>query len=97
MAAFPPYFPFAAQDPNHPHQLPILTPKAAATGFSQAPLLGVPSISRPGGSFALAIPMTTFNTLATAALPKLRQAASKYGASVNSVTVLPAHLRRPAR
>ena len=83
-----PYFPFAAQDPNHPHQLPVLTPICAATGFSQAALLGVPEqTSLEGASFALSIPVTALNTLAKTALPKIQAWASKIGASANSVAV----------
>ena len=84
----PPTFPFAPQDPQHPHQLPLLTPADAALGFSQAQKIGVVITTLGGAGFALSIPMTTFNTLATAlALPKIQAKAAKIGATVSSVTV----------
>jgi len=94
----PPTFPFAPQDPQHPHQLPLLTPADAALGFSQAEVLGVflkpvgsgPALSVPIGGFSLSIPITTFNTLAAVALPAIQaKAAAASGGlvTVSSVTV----------
>jgi hypothetical protein len=83
-----PYFPFAAADPDHPHQLPLLTPASAATGFQHVPLIGVPPVNALlQGTFAFSIPVATFNALAQAALAEIRASAAKVGASVGSVTV----------
>jgi hypothetical protein len=82
-----PYFPFAAPDPNDPHQLPVLTPACAATGFNEAALIGVPgpTVLQEVG-FAFAIPITALNTLANAELANIQAAVSKIG-SVSSITV----------
>jgi hypothetical protein len=83
-----PYFPFADADPDHPHQLPVLTAACAATGFQQVPRIGVPTIDAvPQATFAFSIPISALNTLAKAELPSIQSAASQVGATVNSVTV----------
>ena len=83
----PPAFPFAPPDPAHPHQLPVLTAASQAKGFSDAPVIGVVEPRTLGGAFAFAIPVTTLNAFATAALPDLQSAAAKAGASLSSVSV----------
>jgi hypothetical protein len=83
-----PYFPFAGADPGHPHQLPVLTPACAATGFQQVPLIGVPELNDlEQAVFAFSIPISALNTLAQAELPSIQSAASKVGATVSSITV----------
>lgn len=91
----PSAFPFAAQDPNHPHQLPVLTAASEASGFSDAALLDVPETASVAGApnsptagFAFAIPVTTLNVIAATFLSNIEEEVSKIPtASVGSVTV----------
>lgn len=79
------HFPFAAPDPANPHNLPLLTPACAATGFSEVEALGPPPF--PGLAFAFAIDIGALNTIAKAEVPKIQTALANSGVTVDSITV----------